>query len=205
MAKTNNRKVAASRTHNLALLGILTAVVVVLQLLALATRAVFPVFAISLVLIPITVGAAVIGVRAGAWLGLAFGAAVLISGDAAWFFSINQGGTVATVLVKGALAGLAAGGVYKLFAEVIVKNRTVAAIAAGIICPIVNTGVFVIGSYLFFLPEITEWGATKGFESGASSIFFGMVGTNFLVELGINMVFIPVIVRLIQHGNEKRA
>ena len=101
--KTNTKKIAG--------VGLLTAVVVVLQLLGSFIH--FGPFSISLVLIPIVVGASLYGVLSGAWLGLAFGITVLISGNAAAFLAVNPGGTVVTVLLKGALAGLLAGAVYK--------------------------------------------------------------------------------------------
>jgi uncharacterized membrane protein len=182
----------------LAQLGVLTAIVIILQILAILMRPLFPVFTISLVLLPITVGAALIGVRAGAWLGFVFGAAVLISGDANLFLVFNAPATIFVVLLKGTLAGLAAGAVYKLLAG---KNKTAAAATAGIICPIVNTGIFIAGAYVFFLPLIAEW-ADGG--SSTAFIFLGMVGVNFLVELGLNLVLIPVIVRLIQYGQDRK-
>ncbi|MCL2637723.1 MAG: ECF transporter S component [Oscillospiraceae bacterium] len=199
MANKENSRAIQKRTLMLVQLGVLTAIVVILQIIAIAMRPMFPAFTISLVLLPITVGAAIIGVHAGAWLGLAFGAAVLISGDANLFLVFNAPGTILVVLAKGLLAGTAAGFVYKLLAS---KSKTVAAACAGIICPIVNTGVFIVGSYLFFLPLISEWAG--GIESSTTFIFFSMVGINFLVELGLNLVLIPVIVRLIEYGQDRR-
>ena len=84
--------------------AIFTAIVVVLQLLGSFVR--FGPFSVSLVLIPIVVGAAMYGAGAGAWLGFVFGMAVLLSGDAAAFLPISPLGTVVTVLAKGTLAGL---------------------------------------------------------------------------------------------------
>lgn len=55
------------------------------------------------------------------------------------FLAVNPGGTVVTVLLKGALAGLLAGAVYKAIEK---KNKVVATIVAAIICPVVNTGIF---------------------------------------------------------------
>ena len=188
-------------TRKLVLLALLTAIVVVLQVLAIVTRPLLPLFSISLVLLPITVGGALVGVYAGGWLGLAFGFAVLISGDAAPFMAIDPLGTVLVVLLKGLLAGLAAGALYKLFAA---KSKTAAAIIAAAVCPVVNTGIFVLGSYAFFLPTITSWGEAAGFASGTAYIFLGMVGINFLIELALNLILIPVIVRLIQYGQDKR-
>jgi len=189
-------------TRKLVLLALLTAIVVVLQILAIVTRPLFPAFSISLVLMPIAIGAALIGVYAGAWLGLAFGAAVLISGDAAPFMAVNPAGTILVVLLKGILAGLASGAVYKLISG---KSKTAAAIAAAVVCPVVNSGVFVIGCYAFFIPTLELWAAGAGdFANVTTYIFIGMVGVNFLVEMGINLVLSPTIVRLIQYGQDKR-
>ena len=186
-------------TKKLVLLAILTAIVVAFQVLAILTRPFFPMFSITLVLVPIVIGAALVGVYAGAWLGLVFGFAVLISGDAAAFMGIDPFGTVVVVLLKGLLAGFVAGVVYKVLEKF---NKTVAAISAAIVCPLVNTGVFIIGSYIFFIPTLTEWGAAAGYANVTAFIFLFMVGLNFLVELGINLVLSPTIVRLIQYRSK---
>ena len=65
------------KTRRLAGLALFTAIVVVLQLLGSFIK--FGPFAVSLVLIPIVVGAAVYGVSAGAWLGFVFGVVVTIA------------------------------------------------------------------------------------------------------------------------------
>ena len=182
-------------TRKLVLLALLTAMVVVFQFLGAFIK--FGPFSISLVLMPIAVGAALTGVLAGGWLGLVFGFVVLLSGDAALFFAVDPLGTVLVVLIKGMLAGLAAGLGYKMLASM---NRTAAVAAAAAICPVVNTGVFIIGSYMFFIPTISEWAGDAGVTS---FIFLNMVGANFLVEFGLNLVLIPIIVRLIQHGQDR--
>ena len=183
--KTNTRKIAG--------VGLLTAVVVVLQLLGSFIH--FGPFSISLVLIPIVVGASLYGVLSGAWLGLAF--TVLISGNAAAFLAVNPGGTVVTVLLKGALAGLLAGAVYKAIEK---KNKVVATIIAAIICPVVNTGIFLIGCRLFF-DTIKTWAA-------GTNVFVymitGLVGFNFLFELGLNIILSPTIVKLTKLGRKEK-
>ena len=188
-------------TRKIVLLALLTAIVVVLQILAILTRPLFPAFSISLVLMPIVVGAALTGVYAGGWLGLAFGFAVLLSGDAAPFMAVSPLGTLLVVLAKGALAGLAAGAAYRLIEK---KSRTIAAIIAAFVCPVVNTGVFIIGSYVFFLPTLKDWGAAIGFDNATAYIFLVLVGVNFLIEFGLNLILSPVIVRLIQYGQDRR-
>lgn len=185
------------RTANLAVGAILTALVVVLQLLGTIIR--FGPFAISLVLIPIVIGAAISNYKIGAWLGFAFGIAVLISGDATAFWVIHPIGTVITVLLKGTLCGLTAGLVYKLVAK---WNNYVAVIAAAIVCPIVNTGIFLIGCKLFFMEAIMSWGVAEGFSNATEYMFLGLAGGNFLVELGANVILSPVIFRIIRAINK---
>ena len=184
-------------TKTLVGIGLFTAIVVVLQLLAVGLRA-LGLFSISLVLVPIVVGAAVYGWKSGAWLGFVFGVAVLLSGDANAFLTVNVVGTVVTVLLKGTLCGLCAGLVYKLLE----KNKTVAVFAAAAICPIVNTGVFLLGCLVFFLETITGWAALYGFENVGAYMIFGLTGANFLIELGVNLVLAPVITRLIKIGKK---
>ena len=86
--------------RQLAVAAMLTAIVVVLQVVANFIQPV-PGVSISLVLLPIVVGAALLGPWAGAWLGLAFAVTVLVSGGATAFFPISMGGTLITVIVKG--------------------------------------------------------------------------------------------------------
>jgi len=179
-------------------IGLFTAIVVVLQLLGGGIK--FTLFSITLVLVPIVVGAAVYTWKAGAWLGFAFGIAVLISGDAAPFLGVNVLGTIAVVLTKGVLCGLFAGLVYLLLHKV---SDVVAVLAAAVICPITNTGVFLIGCNLFFYDTICEWASLYGYQDATSYMLFGLAGVNFLIELGVNIILAPMIVRLIKIGNKK--
>ena len=197
--KETSRKTDIRKLTGIALF---TAIVVVLQLLGSVIR--FGPFSISLVLIPIVVGAALYGKLAGAWLGLVFGLVVLLSGDAAPFMAVNPLGTVITVLVKGALAGFLAGWVYSLLAK---KNEVLAVIAAAVVCPVVNTGVFLLGCLIFFLPTVTAWGQGCAEQLGiqfnlGKYMILGLVGGNFLFELLFNVVLSPVIVRLIHLGKK---
>lgn len=185
-----------SKTKNMVGIGIFTAIVVVLQLLGGGIKFGL-MFSVSLVLIPIVVGSAVYSWKAGAWLGFAFGVAVLLSGDAAAFMGVNFWATVGVVLVKGTLCGLIAGLVYALIRR---WNSTLAVIGAAIICPVVNTGVFLLGCQLFFLEKVTEWAMSLGYADAGSYMLFGLAGINFLIELGANIVLAPVITRLIRLG-----
>lgn len=188
-----------SSTKRLVGEALFSALVVILQLLGSFIR--FGPFSISLVAMPIVVGAAVYGVSAGTLLGLVFGVTVLLSGDAAPFMAASVGGTIFTVLAKGILCGTAAGFVYKLFEE---KQGTLAAVLSAIVCPIVNTGVFLICCFIFFIPILTEWATAAGFENMGRYMILGLVGGNFLVELITNVLLCPVIIRLIKYGKKEQ-
>lgn len=187
-------KFSKDSIRNLTLGGLLTALVIVLQVMGSFIR--FGPFSISLVLIPIVIGAAMCGPYIGAWLGLVFGMAVLLSGDAAAFLVVSVPGTIITVLLKGVLCGLCAGLVYRLLAR---KNLYVGVIAAAIVCPLVNTGVFLLGCFVFFMETITTW---AGGGNVIAYMLFILVGGNFLVELGANMLLSPIVVRLLHVGQK---
>ena len=173
-------------------MGVLTALVIVLQSLGSVIR--FGTFSITLVLVPIIVGAALYGWKAGAWLGFVFGVVVLAT-DAGAFLAISVPGTVITCIMKGVLAGAAAGGIYRLLEN---KSKWAAVICSGIVCPVVNTGVFLLGCLLFFLDTVRNWGAASGYENVGAYFLFGFVGLNFVVELCINLVLSTAIVRILK-------
>ena len=202
-------------TKLMVLTSALTAMVVVLQLLGSFIH--LGPFSISLVLVPIVIGAAICGVGAGAWLGFAFGVVVLISGDAASFLAVNPFGTVLTVLLKGTAAGFVSGLIYRTFVGLCAswkekfkptkwpwldKAKEVTFVylpvfAAAVICPVVNTGIFLIGCNLFFYDTLSEWALALGFENAAKYMIFGLAGGNFLFELLFNVVLSPTIVKVL--------
>ncbi len=173
--------------------AILTAIVIVLQFMGAFIK--LGMFQVSLVLVPIVIGAASCGKYMGAWLGFVFGAVVLLNGDAAAFLAINIPGTIITVLLKGIACGLCAGLVYKLLEK---KNRYVAVLVAAIVCPVVNTGVFYLGCFTFFLDTVKDWAIAEGF--GGNFIMYMLIvlaGGNFIFELITNIVLSPIVVRLL--------
>lgn len=185
------------KTKTMVGVGLFIAIVMVLQFLGGGIK--FGMFSISLVLVPIVVGSAVYGWQAGGILGFAFGVAVLLSGDAAAFMAVDVLGTVLVVLVKGTACGLISGLAYKLLEK---SNRILAVFVAAVICPVVNTGVFLLGCKLFFMDTISEWAAMFGFENAAAYMFLGLAGVNFLIEIGVNLLLAPMIIRLIKQGTK---
>lgn len=178
--------------------AILTALVVVLQMMGSFIH--LGMFSISLVLVPIVIGASVGGAKLGAWLGGVFGIVVLVSGDAAAFLAINVPGTIITVMVKGIACGLAAGVVYKWLSK---YDRYASVIISALVCPVVNTGVFLLGCGLFFMDTIKTWALADFGENFMAYLFLGLAGVNFLVEVAINVLLTPAIVRLLDLRKKK--
>lgn len=189
-----------NKTKTMVGVGLLTAIVVVLQLLGTPLK--LGLFAGAVALLPIVVGAALYGWKAGAWLGFSFGMTVLLSGDAAPFFAISIPGTVITVLVKGIACGTVAGLTYTFFTRF---HNVVAAYTAAIIAPIVNTGVFAAGCYLFFYQGLSQWNLAgeHPYANTSAYIFLALIGVNFLAEFGTSVLLAPIITRLIKIGKKQ--
>ena len=191
MAKTNSK----SDVYRLTGLGILTALVIVLQVFTTFVH--FGPFSITLALVPIVVGAAMYGIGAGAWLGAVFSLVVLImcitGGDPGGFmvWSANPLMCVVIVMLKGTLAGLEAGVHYKALEK---TNKIVATVAAALVSPIVNTGIFLLGMMIFFKDTLNAWAAGTDV---ILYIIFGLTGINFLIEIGVNIILSPVVVQIV--------
>ncbi len=192
-----NSQIRKQNTQKIVFTALLTALVVLLQYVSMALR--FGTFSITLVLVPVVIGAATCGVLSGAWLGFVFGVIVLLTGDAAPFLAIDVFGTILTVLLKGTLCGVASALVYKALYK---KNQYLAVIAAAITCPVVNTGVFLLGCLVFFLETIKSWGTNAGFTNVTAYMFIGLAGINFIIEFATNMILAPVIVRVLKFAKK---
>ena len=179
-----------SKVKRMVGIAILIAIVVVLQLLGQFIK-ISPMVSITLVLLPIVVGAAVYGPSAGAILGLAFSIVVLSQADTAYFYGMSFHGTVITVIVKGVLSGWLAGLTYRAFAK---KHPTLGVALAAVVCPIVNTGLFFLGCLVFFMEPL----AATGIENVTMYVITVFIGFNFIAELLANILCCPIIVRLLQ-------
>ena len=199
-------KKAKMSTRTMVTGALLTALVIILQFVGASIK--LGPFSVSLVLIPIAIGAITCGKMVGAWLGLVFGVVVLASGDAASFWVVNVPGTIITVLLKGMACGFVSGLVYELLTKAFGKNRKnmtyVAAIVSALICPVINTGVFLLGCLVFFFETVKEWGVAFGFgENVGKYMIVGLVGLNFVFEMAVNIIFAPAITHVIKVVTKK--
>ena len=179
-------------TKRLALLSILTALTAVLSYMGGFIK-VGGLASISLTLIPVVIGGALCGKSAGAWLGGVSGVIFFLTPDSAFWLGLSAAGTVITVMLKAVAAGWCAGLVYELLEK---KNRYTAVFTAAIVCPVVNTGIFLVGCLVFFLDTVKELAGAQGMTVGAFLII-GFVGLNFVFELLVSIILSPVILRLI--------
>lgn len=185
-----------SKVFRLVGISILAAIIIVLQVVATY----FPTkpFAITLALIPIIIGSAVFGELAGAFLGGVFSVVVLVmcatgqdvGGAMVW--NANPFLCILVCMLKGVLAGYVSGLLYRLISR---KNSLLATVVAGIAAPIVNTGIFILGLAICFRPLLYAW---AGESDVVYYLLFTLTGINFLVELGVNMVLSPIIVRILK-------
>lgn len=204
------------KIRKLVVLAILSAIIIVLQCFCSVLTIPGLNVSVTLTLVPILVGAIMYGVSAGAILGAVFGIVVLLTdGTAAYLANLNSISIdfsvfhinltpIATAILcigKGALAGAAAGLVYKLSYKSL-KNQTLSVIFSGIVAPIVNTGCFVLGMLLFFKDTIYGW--SSGSSSFVYYVIIGLCGINFVVELCVNLALSAGIVTIVNAVKQNR-
>ena len=183
--------VKGSNTINirkLTYLSILTALVVVLQVVFAPMIGAATGLSPALVLIPIVLGVSTCGLGAGAWLGAVFSFIVMFDPTTLPFFDHKPILTVLLVFLKGVGAALVAGSLYKILEK---KNRYAAIIVAALSAPIANTAIFVLGCFAFFL-DLTGFG-----------VYTLFISANFAVETIANVVFVPLIYRILEASKIK--
>ena len=187
------------KTRRLVGMAALAAIIIILQVAVLIPLGPFN---ITLTLVPLIIGAILYGPVAGAVLGAVFGIVVAIQvvfgaqGPYAFMmFELLPVLTLALCVVKGAIAGWVAGLIHKLLATL--NKSKLGVILAAIACPIVNTGIFAIGLFVFYGQLTTVWAVEEGFASIFTFVMVFMIGINFLVEFAINVLLIPAVLRII--------
>lgn len=155
----------------------------------------------SVVLVPIVIGAILLGPGAGAFLGFSFGLVVLIRGITGqdsftnMLFVAQPLFTALICLGKGVAAGWVAGLIYRLIEKI---STFWASVLAAAVAPVVNTGLFILGGLTLVRGTLEANLAPFGADSVLIFLVIGCAGINFLVEFGVNMVLSPAIYRIIR-------
>ena len=172
-------------------IALLMAMVIVLQFLGSMIPPIGGTVSISLVLIPIIVGAAIYGPKAGAILGATFATVTIINcitGADPGGAMVFQASPLLCILVVGGksiLCGVISGWVYDAIHK---SNPYIAMLCAAIVCPLVNTGVFVTCMLLFFKDVLSVW---AGGTDIIAYVLTGLVLCNFVPEMLLNVIFSP--------------
>ena len=188
------------KTLRLVQLALLCAIIILLQ------QIVIPLpggLSLSLVLVPIVVGAVLYGPGAGALLGGVFGALVSIMALQGQLGALtnmmvayNPVLTVAVCMLKGVAAGFVPG----LIAKAFKKRSFVGILLAAASAPIMNTGIFLAGMLTIFRDVMMEFAAGIGM-GGTSALYFAvvaLVGVNFIIEFAANLVLSPAIASIVK-------
>ena len=191
--------------------AMLAALIVVLQLVGGSIP--IGLIPLTFALIPIVVGAILLGPVGGAVLGFIFGLVTVIMTPGnlilMTLFQANPVAYVILALAKATLAGLGGGLVYVALSKCF-RGRFVylTTLLASIAVPIINTGVFVLGMMVFFsdtaavMPQLFP--QVFGTYIGAFQVvFIGFAGFNFVGEFLVNLVLSPAVTRIIQITGKK--
>lgn len=187
-------------SKNVALLGILTALVIVLQLFGSA----IPMFGITLnfSLIPIALAGILLGYLGGAIVGFVCGLVVFITtaimgGEPVTANLFQTDPVILTIMCIGktTVAGLVSGLLYKLISK---RNNLVAVSVGSIAIPVINTTIYVLGMLLMKDSLI----AYMGWDFNSTWLVFvtilSIIWLNFVLEMVITIIFTPLTYRVIR-------
>ncbi len=206
MAQTNTPEKHLSERRERTLRMVQTALLCALAV-ALSTFQIPIVAGLSLnfALVPIVIAAVVVSPLAGCIVGACSGITTAIQTfllassielyrifiDAAPIF------TAAICIIKTSAAGLIAGYLYRLINKASSK-RSLNALVPSAAVPIINTLIFCLAVLVVFAKPLAE-SETYGASASGSAIFYfvfiGLAGANFIVELLLNVILCPVIVK----------
>ena len=186
-------------------LAMLIALIIVLQLIGGSIP--LGMIPLTFSLIPIVIGAIVLGPIGGGILGFVFGVITIIMTPMnAILMTLFQANPVCYILVaisKATLSGFGAGWVYKVLNKLLKERfKYFSTVIASISVPIINTGIFVLGMFLFFSGTLSSFPAMYPSFFGTMNGYFqvviiGLVGFNFVGEFIVNLVLSPAIARIV--------
>ncbi len=188
-------------------MAMLLALVVILQTVGASIK-IGPV-PMTFTLVPIVIGAFLLGPMEGAILGAAFGLVTAIMGMVGadpFTFMLWQENPIFTFLicmVKAVGAGLGAGCIYKALLKATKgKYITPITVFAAVSAPIINTGVFLIGMFVCFYDTLSNMPISNGSGVMAFAIL-GLAGLNFIGEFLVSLILSPAVVRIVSVVSKK--
>ena len=177
--------------------AVLLALVIVLQLFASGITV--GTVTLNFSLIPIVLGAIILGPYFGAALGVVCGLVIFFAGlsGADAFTSILIGDhpvlTLLLCVTKTGAAGLISGFLYLLLGK---KNAYVGSFVSAAVVPIVNTAIFILGALMM------SGTLKKNFVADGQTVVYFLVvvcaGMNFIFEFALNLILAPAIAQVVR-------
>ncbi len=189
--------------YKMVLIAMFIALMLVMNFTPLGYITVTGAFSITLMTIPVALGAACTGITGGTILGFvfgltsflqAFGIGFMIDPSAAPLFNENPFGYVVTCFVPRILTGFVAGLVFSLFEKKEKTDIWVFGISSAIV-PIINTLLF-MSSYILFYSNTSFGGAVM-------TVLLTILTINFLVELLVTTIAGTAISKVVYHQVKK--
>ena len=182
---------------HIATIGVLMALVIVLQMFCGSIN-IANLITLNFSLIPIVLGAIVLGPVAGALLGFANGIVILIQvilTPSGFYYIIWTYSPVITTLiciVKTTAAGFVGGIVFRLISK---KNTLAATFTAAAIVPVINTALFILGCLCMTDTILIYQGTLPDYDGMNIFIFIcvGIVTVNFFIEFALNLIVSPAL------------
>ncbi len=184
--KSTNKGMNMASVLNLTLTAVFLAIIIVMSFTPIGYLKVGTI-EISLLAIPVAMGAALLGVGGGALLGLAFGITSLIQcfGMSAFgtaLFGINPALTAILCIVPRVIVGVASALVYKALKGKKIQPN-IASLLSFLTAAVVNTVLFV-GLFIAFFGNTDFYAGleTQFATTGVIAFFAAFVGVNGIVE-----------------------
>lgn len=187
------------------LVGIATLAALVAVLQVISNYITFGTVSITLALIPMVIGAILYGPLVGFGLGAFMGVIIITAPSTTLFLGFNAFLTILLCILKTGLAGLASGFIFRGICKLNFLKQAkfpVAIVVATLVAPLINTGLFILGSAVLFrgistVVEDVEYvlipsnGSFGDAMSGAVAL---VMLTNFLIEFTVSVVLSPSII-----------
>lgn len=181
-----------SKTISFVSIAMLAAIIVMLTFTGLGYIPLGVGFTVSILTLPVTIGAVILGPMAGAILGLVFGATSLLTAmlgmDAfgVILLSISPIKVVCMCIIPRVLVGVLCGYIFKGLQKVD-KTNFFSYVVSSLASPLMNTLFFLTALWLLFGtdPAVTE---ITGGSSNLFTIIFVLGGINAIIEAGVGLV-----------------
>lgn len=194
-----------SNTRRMAQLALFIAIIFVMRITGLTRIPIGPLY-MTLSMIPIAIGAMLIGPAGGAVLGLVYGCTSLydaITGASVMtgaFFQVSPVHTVLLCVGTRVLVGFLTGWLFRAVHK-IDRTKTVSYFVGGLLAPVLNTVLFMGYIVLFFYrTEFVQNMVVKLGASGPLMLVVLMVGVQGLLEAAGGLVIGGAVTKAVAHA-----